>query len=222
MSNIATKRVQAGIEFLNGVKSGWQDVIDIQKIDMSDSRYCTLGQLYDGYESGLSDLGLTDSLARSYGFEDDYGNEPVTYGELTSAWKAALTASPLKKYRGKYSGKDIRVIKTERLDGKNYVIYTGLASDAVPSIVELSSFMASFEVKERNWEVGQVLRTADGTIFMVAGDGSAWKLSGLYHSGSSYSRYDEIEKKHGNLSVMKTASGHNLVGGMDMYTCKTK
>lgn len=221
MSNIATKRVQAGIEFLNGVKYGWQNAIDIQKIEMYDGESCVIGQIYGGYDSGLSKLGLTDSLARSYGFEDDYSNEPVTYSDLTSAWKAALTVSPLKKYRGKYSGKDIRVIKAERLDGENYVIYTGLASDDIPSIVDLSSFMASFEVKERNWEVGQILSAADGTIFMVAGDGSAWKVSGNF-GGSSYSRYDNIEKKHGDLSVMKTASGHNLVGGMDMYTCKTK
>lgn len=81
-----TSVVRAGIEFLDRNYVGdWRKKIDLDGLDISSCDVCVLGQVFGGYDNGLSTLGIDSYKARDYGFTTDY-----SMGDLTEAWKDAL------------------------------------------------------------------------------------------------------------------------------------
>jgi hypothetical protein len=54
----ATQRVRGGANLLDYHRPGWEREIDIEHLDMGDTDFCVLGQLYGDYESGCDALGL--------------------------------------------------------------------------------------------------------------------------------------------------------------------
>jgi hypothetical protein len=58
---------------------------------MADCQKCIVGQLYGGYEEGITELGIWDEDSK-YGFEvPEWGpGEWKKYEELTQAWREIL------------------------------------------------------------------------------------------------------------------------------------
>lgn len=219
MSDIATQRVSAGAKFLDSVNYDWANKIDISSLEMYDGDSCIVGQLYGDYETGLSRLGISSTEAMSYGFEDE--SYEVTYTELTAAWKAYLTVKP-GKYTGKVTGKAITVHDALRIADKNYVVYTNDTYPNSPIVTILNDFLGSYGpyYAAKDWRVGQILKATTGYLFMYAGEQKVWKLSGIGAYGASYMPIKNAEEGFGKLTKVETASGHDLVGGMDMNTFK--
>ena len=70
------KRVRRGVRFLDGVKPGWGDRIDLERLDMLHTRLCLCGQLYGRYRNAQRVLQLSPANAVTYGFvpaPGDYG-----------------------------------------------------------------------------------------------------------------------------------------------------
>lgn len=219
MSNIATQRVAAGAKFLDNVHYAWANKIDIPSLEMFDGDSCIIGQLYGGYETGLSKLAIKSERAMTYGFEDQYGE--TTYDQLTAAWKAYLTVEP-GKYTGRSTGKVITVHDAFQIDDKNHVVYTNDTYPNDPIMTSLNDFLNSYEPKSvaKDWRVGQILEATTGNLFVYAGDQRVWRLFNLGAGGASYTHIKDAEATYGELSKVKTASGNDLVGGMNMYTFK--
>ena len=169
MSNIAAQRVSAGAKFLDSVHYTWANKVDIAKLAMQDGESCIVGQLYNGYETGLSRLGISSTKAMSYGFEDE--SYEVTYTALTAAWKAHLTVKP-GKYIGKMTSKAITVHDAFRVVDKNYVVYANDTHPNDPIMVSLNDFLGSYEPENaaKDWRVGQILKATTGNLFMYAGE----------------------------------------------------
>jgi hypothetical protein len=96
-------RVAKGVDLLNehAPAEWWSaDVIDLDKLDLSNVGVCVLGQVFDGYFDGLDWLsgaeGFTGPWAVDYGFilddEEVFGPEPggLLYHALTVAWRRAI------------------------------------------------------------------------------------------------------------------------------------
>lgn len=47
------KKVEKGAEFLDDIRPGWEDEIDIESLDMGYCRICILGQLYGTFGKGV-------------------------------------------------------------------------------------------------------------------------------------------------------------------------
>lgn len=49
----AEKCVERGVKFLNGVKPGWFEEIDLETLDLARGSRCVLGQLYGDFHDGV-------------------------------------------------------------------------------------------------------------------------------------------------------------------------
>jgi hypothetical protein len=70
------KRVRLGVRSLDGVKPGWGDRIDLERLDMLHTRLCLCGQLYGRYKNAQRVLHMSPADAVTYGFvpaPGDYG-----------------------------------------------------------------------------------------------------------------------------------------------------
>lgn len=99
------ERVRRGIALLDRECPEWRDKIRIERLDLSNSCQCILGQVYNYFDQGIEAIGLVSLLddeddghytleeeiaLTSHGF---YG--PLyEYGELTEVWKGELKGEP--------------------------------------------------------------------------------------------------------------------------------
>ena len=83
-----SNRVKAGIAFLNVVEPDWLKRIDLEKLDLSNSKTCILGEVYGNYYDGRDKLDLNEEIAEKLGFAEEE-NRP-NYKSLTAAWKETL------------------------------------------------------------------------------------------------------------------------------------
>ena len=100
--------VTAGVEMLDrhfadtGVD--WRSRIDLAKLDMQQSKYCILGQLFGDYHLGIAELGIDDmaddhtewwTIACDHGFNingEDYMDETYDhYPVLQAEWVKVLS-----------------------------------------------------------------------------------------------------------------------------------
>lgn len=85
------ERVSRGMELLDEKVPYWWNDIDIDDLDMYDSNFCILGQLfYRNYSEGREALGIAFGCGDQFGFdvsdemiEDD---EDDVWNELRSTW----------------------------------------------------------------------------------------------------------------------------------------
>lgn len=57
------ERVAAGVALLDRVAPDWFERIDLYDLDMSESGYCVLGQVFGGYSESVAELsGLNEGL----------------------------------------------------------------------------------------------------------------------------------------------------------------
>lgn len=88
------ERVQRGMAFLDVDKPGWEDCIDLERLDMSNCGDCVLGQIYGYYGNGLGAL-YTKSTAINplpailHAFTRDNGN--TDWRDLKSIWIDEIT-----------------------------------------------------------------------------------------------------------------------------------
>lgn len=82
-------KVKAGIAFLNVIRPHWQKRIDLEELDLSESRVCVLGELGGNYTDERDALGLNDDSAEALGFYINNGKDKK-YSLLTSIWKREI------------------------------------------------------------------------------------------------------------------------------------
>ena len=84
-------RVQAGMTLLDQRLPGWEDHIDLDRLDMRLFGSCILGQLY-GSEVATENLGLqiTDSYQTNQVVQHGFGSGEHSYDDLTQAWREAI------------------------------------------------------------------------------------------------------------------------------------
>ncbi|MEV4575898.1 hypothetical protein AB0K16_21900 [Nonomuraea jabiensis] len=78
-----------GAKLLDRASPFWYRHIDFRQLSMACGGSCILGQVYSDYFDGLHELGLTDSLAVTYGFQiryEDWKNRPNAFPALRSYW----------------------------------------------------------------------------------------------------------------------------------------
>jgi hypothetical protein len=84
------KRVGMGAIFLNSVKPGWWEQIDLERLDMLDTRLCLCGQLYGRHANAYRVLRLSPADFVLYGFlpaGSDYGKtKGLPQDLLTHLW----------------------------------------------------------------------------------------------------------------------------------------
>lgn len=68
--------VARGVALLDDRRPGWAFDMSVEKLDMADSEWCVLGQLYGSYHSGLERLGLVESMSHP----DIQRNEAAAHG----------------------------------------------------------------------------------------------------------------------------------------------
>jgi hypothetical protein len=64
------ERVAYGVRFLDSVEPGWEDKVDLVKLNMAAGDRCVLGQVFgDYYDAAIKWFGSVDApTARDYGF----------------------------------------------------------------------------------------------------------------------------------------------------------
>lgn len=83
-------RITAGAKLLDRNVSGWEDRIDLDKLDLSTHDCCMLGQLFGSYSKGLEDLNIGNPSR--YGFFTGTTHGPRTqrdflqYDKLKRIW----------------------------------------------------------------------------------------------------------------------------------------
>ena len=85
----AGPRLERGIALLDRKHPGWENEIDLDALDLSNVRYCVLGQVYGDFGDGLRQIneGLNWSSASQFGFMA-WGRE--TYPRLTEKWRKII------------------------------------------------------------------------------------------------------------------------------------
>jgi hypothetical protein len=82
--------VQAGAKLLDEKRPGWPQGINTERLNVSNTLDCVLGQVYGHFDTGLGDLGLdwVENEDEPYGFSLPlFRREEVTYAALTDAWR---------------------------------------------------------------------------------------------------------------------------------------
>lgn len=101
-SKIIATRVAAGAAVLDIAAPGWDDKINVDQLDLSDTCNCVLGQLADDYDIGIGKLSLENPQAVALGFLDiqdtqdghrfDWDSRDRSYRKLTAAWRKLIEA----------------------------------------------------------------------------------------------------------------------------------
>lgn len=118
--NTFTRRARAGALYLDNVRPGWAERVNVDTLDMDDPRYCVLGEVF-AYERppdvknvflwAVDKLLLSDAEQDKYGFdahitgiEDEYGlyvedgdeqtekGLPAPCTLLAAAWREEIAA----------------------------------------------------------------------------------------------------------------------------------
>lgn len=84
LNNLAEK-VHRGVTTLDAIVPRWRELVNTGTLDMSDSSYCVLGQVFYSYNVGKDVLSNYDSDfdEQDYGFD---GRSPAEYNKLKELW----------------------------------------------------------------------------------------------------------------------------------------
>lgn len=74
--------VQKGIKLLDEKYPGWENEIDISKLQMMNHKNCIVGQLFGDYLRGLKILGFEDVWSGSPGLYSFAGNKNIWIQEI--------------------------------------------------------------------------------------------------------------------------------------------
>lgn len=78
--------VARGVAILDAHRPGWRNLVDVKRLDMLDPKHCVLGQVFGGYNRGLSELSLGGDEPWRHGFV------PYSYSRRTLGrqWKRVV------------------------------------------------------------------------------------------------------------------------------------
>lgn len=83
-------RVARGSTYLDKKRPGWEDDINLDRLELCDGRQCILGQLYGSYIDAAIQLGITHQ-SRDLGFLCQHVDGDVLKLELVAnAWKRLI------------------------------------------------------------------------------------------------------------------------------------
>ena len=92
-----TSEVRAGALFLDKKQPGWENEINVDRLDMGSLENCVLGQLYGDARKGLKQVGITPfAKCGRLGFQISPRNVlrlltlRSPYSPLTKAWKKEI------------------------------------------------------------------------------------------------------------------------------------
>lgn len=93
------KRIELGAAWLDEVKPGWVDLVDLEKLYLGSCTRCVLGQLFaenekdlNGFDMGHIILGGWDSAVEEHGFDVPVIHQNDEYETLTSEWKSYISS----------------------------------------------------------------------------------------------------------------------------------
>lgn len=91
--NGVKRRVARGVKLLDKRMPGWDNRIDLYRLDMEDYRHCVLGQLYGAYHRGIYSLFGQKArrlyvIGTVYGFTMYFSSE---FGPLDEEWTRVIT-----------------------------------------------------------------------------------------------------------------------------------
>jgi hypothetical protein len=94
MADTVAECVAAGVALLDERRPGWEQLIDLERLNLGSSCRCILGQLWAGapgnpYERGRDAIGLVWPATIRYGFD---AGSPYDYEALTGEWCRVITA----------------------------------------------------------------------------------------------------------------------------------
>jgi hypothetical protein len=86
------ERVKAGAALLDREEPGWEQRINLETLNLEESCCCVLGQLFQGYSTGVARLDLDLEAEFSLGFYrfDPASDREYSWDSLTRAWKALI------------------------------------------------------------------------------------------------------------------------------------
>ena len=93
-----TSAVERGASLLDEKRPGWENEIDVDRLDMNNFKNCVLGQVYGEYDAGLVQLGIRilsteairsgfDAVTRESCPETTFSGR---YNALTEDWKQQI------------------------------------------------------------------------------------------------------------------------------------
>ncbi|MEK7583502.1 MAG: hypothetical protein AAB483_03845 [Patescibacteria group bacterium] len=82
------ERVQRGAALLDKRVPGWVMRINLETLDIGESQFCVLGQLFKSYSNGFQALGIPGG-AGIHGF-NSIGGKSAEYALLNPAWKCLI------------------------------------------------------------------------------------------------------------------------------------
>lgn len=94
-SDKAALRIGRGVEVLDQQRPGWADEIQLEYLEMASGVSCVLGQVFDGYTTGLVELlspeyeGNEYAWSAEHGFVNDVDNG-VYYDDLQNGWMKVI------------------------------------------------------------------------------------------------------------------------------------
>lgn len=97
------ERVVKGAAYLDTIRPGWEDEIDLEILDITDASCCVLGELYadevpaddehlNGYDYATKKFSWSIGDAAAHGFTVASWGEPKQWEELQAAWEELITA----------------------------------------------------------------------------------------------------------------------------------
>jgi len=216
-------RVLKGVERLNAVKGyDWINMIDPAKLSLISGDFCVLGQIYGGYHTGLSKLGLS-----SYNNDaEDYGFTTLSAGDssnkkIEAAWRRYLAFDNSEVLEGaNYNAtwSYLRVEQMLRINDKTwYVIVPGdidtntreFRADVyeTPRLYSARNLVKNYKRRVELPLEGQIVKGKDGAIFYIGKDGMAWRID---TASATWQGVMRVAKDFGPLEVLKTASNNEF------------
>jgi hypothetical protein len=217
MMSVVEERVKAGASYLDGVKPGWRDSINVDALDLSDGEKCILGQLYDDYGSALDQLGLSTDQARRHGFESDHYVSNISSGMLTDAWEKLLASGsyvPDSVWVNKL-GELRRIVSTVRQGDETVITYE--LSDSSTEFIGAGYYGATTtaHADSSGWKKfepfpyakGDILMGKSGRRYLVESESKVWALD---YSSAMHNTYRVRATEDGPLVEMKSAMGRKM------------
>lgn len=84
------ERVAAGAAYLDRVMPGWWQRIDLERLDLSSTCNCVLGQEFGHFAAAPEDAYLNAGDAYAKGFDIHFRDEFGSYEPLTAEWRRLI------------------------------------------------------------------------------------------------------------------------------------
>lgn len=88
-------RVAAGAAYLDEVRPGWHDAVNVERLSMDHPEDCVIGQVFGDYDDYVNAQGIGRDLAEGLGLFSQYQGDTAdwlnSYAILTDLWREVIT-----------------------------------------------------------------------------------------------------------------------------------